>query len=208
MKWEVDSNLVRETLDFLKDDLTVCEYLETVGTLIGLDVLPVDVYNPFNHTDLMESIEDPKKLEQLLEAANQIYNNAKILIMTNEGCMSERALPIQDALALRDSYEIQRIAIETLIPNWKESDKAQDTLIRFEELVMPQLWCLLSITPSVWVELQWLKPSMRERFWWRNRGYGLDRKHLDALVDAALVLSRFPEAKEHFNDLCKVTEGG
>jgi hypothetical protein len=136
-------------------------------------------------------------------AAEQIAADAAGLYYADEEELPERAQSIREALAARDTLELKIMGAEEICREWEMDDEQRSSLIFFEDTVSHELWHLLSLGESLWIELAWMAPAKRQRFWWRHRAYGFTRKSLDALIETASTLAAFPEAQDHFDALLK-----
>ena len=77
----------------------------------------------------------------------------------------------------------------------------ESALIAFEEALRPALWRLTAFNEWRALEVAWMPPAYRARFWWWSEACEVDPRgalHLDAVAE---LIARFPEAEARLHQL-------
>lgn len=100
---------------------------------------------------------------------------------------------VLEALRIRDEAEFVREATRHFPGQCRLTDEQESELIAFDDVVRPELSRLIPLGEGRVKPVDWVAPECRRTFWWRFHGSDVPPDGQDRLVDAALVLSRFPE---------------
>jgi hypothetical protein len=105
-------------------------------------------------------------------------------------------------LARRDAIELRLIGAEAILGSGVELEVEEESaLIAFEEALRPQLWRLTAFNEWRALEVAWVPPQHRARFWWWSEASEIDPRgalHLDAVAE---LIARFPEAQARLHQL-------
>lgn len=102
---------------------------------------------------------------------------------------------VRGAFGVRDAVELRRIGAEAILGHPPElSMDEESSLVAFEEALRPHLWRLTALNEWRSLEVAWMTPEHRSRFWWWSEAGEVDPRgalHLDAVAE---LIARFPEA--------------
>jgi hypothetical protein len=103
---------------------------------------------------------------------------------------------VRRALAPRDEVELRLIGAEAILGRPPHLTIEEEIgLVAFEEALRPHLWRLTALNEWRALEVAWMQPEHRARFWWWAEASDVDPRaaaHLDAVAE---LVARFPEAE-------------
>jgi hypothetical protein len=172
--------------------------LEAVGTLVACERRSLAI-EKIGETarDALRAELQRLELPELDDASLRILESAPLCLTMDESSLDEVAEPIVDALRSRDRAELLWMGADALGLRGALSAESQATRDSFDALIAPELWQLLPLGARRSVELQWMAPTQRTRFWWRARGAELGEGALEDRAMRDIVLTVFPEARVH-----------
>lgn len=142
--------------------------------------------------------------EALDSAANQIATLAPDLELTEGEAQAALETRITAALEERHRVETWLLGAERLLGGASPLDDEQaELLTHFDMLVSDELWRLIPMSETRAERALEVRPELRARCWWWSRGADVPVDGLEHLSGAALVLHRFPEARERLERLIR-----
>jgi hypothetical protein len=203
--WTHDSELEQIAQEALRaeasalagDDATIVNattLLEAIGTLVAMNCSPV---LPLGGATLqrLEALLGALMLEELDDASVELLEHAPRAATLDPECLDEEMQPVFDALRLRDRTELVWLGAEHLKLADAISWEAAAARKAFDDCLEAQLWHLVPLGRARTLEVQWMAPTQRVRFWWRSRGENLPATALIDPRDADRVRAAFPEAQ-------------
>lgn len=109
---------------------------------------------------------------------------------------------LRAAFSIRDAVELRRIGAEAVLGHEPElSLEDEIALVAFDEALRPHLWRLTAMNEWRALEVAWMRPEHRRRFWWWSEASEVDPRgaiHLDAVAE---LIARFPSAERELRKL-------
>ena len=144
-------------------------------------------------------------LSLLSGVARDVLDLARTLATAEDSPRLAIAGRLQVELAKRDRVEFVLEGARVLLGRRPQLTPVQEAaILEFEWTLRPELFRLIPLGGARGGVLAWVAPEHRARFWWRTVGADVPETGLDELSGAALVLTRFPDARGELQRLIEV----